>query len=356
MMLYKRLKIRSYETGLYFRDGEFKGLLGEGRHWLFDPLMKVRVDVANMRDAWIAHEKLDVIVRSGALKDRAIVMDLKDHQRCLVWIDGRFAHLLAPGLYAYWNGPRDVSVEVIDARQVRFEHRDLKVIAATQMAKQLLDICTVNRNCVGVLFIDGRFVEVLRPGLYAFWKGAADARVVEIDMRETTVDVSGQEIMTSDKVSLRMNAMVTYRIADAREGGQLDGRRPPGTVPRDADGGAGRGRRSRARCFPDGQGRRGSGDRAGGSPPRGRDGSGGCIGRYPRRDPAGRHEGPDEQGHGGQEGRRGQPHLSPRGNGRHAQPGEHGQAAGRQPDADATAGTGSPGEDRIGWPAEGRAW
>ncbi len=38
MMLFKRIKIRSYETGLYFRDGEFKGLLGEGRHWLFDLL------------------------------------------------------------------------------------------------------------------------------------------------------------------------------------------------------------------------------------------------------------------------------------------------------------------------------
>ncbi len=29
MMLFKRIKIRSYETGLYFRDGEFKGLLSE---------------------------------------------------------------------------------------------------------------------------------------------------------------------------------------------------------------------------------------------------------------------------------------------------------------------------------------
>jgi len=45
--MFKRIKIRSYETGLYFRDGEFKGLLGEGRHWLFDLFGKVRVDVAN---------------------------------------------------------------------------------------------------------------------------------------------------------------------------------------------------------------------------------------------------------------------------------------------------------------------
>jgi len=81
MMFVKRIKIRSYETGLYFRDGEFKGLLGEGRHWLFDFFGKVRVDVANMREAWLAHEKLDMIFKSGALKDCAVVMDMKDHQR-----------------------------------------------------------------------------------------------------------------------------------------------------------------------------------------------------------------------------------------------------------------------------------
>jgi regulator of protease activity HflC (stomatin/prohibitin superfamily) len=123
--------------------------------------------------------------------------------------------LLPPGLYAYWTGQKDVCVAVIDAREVRFEHDDLKVIAKSQMAAQLLDICTVDRDRVGVLFIDGRYVDTLRPGLYAFWKGAADARIVEIDMRDCVVDVSGQEIMTNDKVSLRMNALVTYRVADA---------------------------------------------------------------------------------------------------------------------------------------------
>lgn len=47
MMLFKRIKIRSYEVGLYFRDREFKGLLGEGRHWLFDPLRKAQVEVVS---------------------------------------------------------------------------------------------------------------------------------------------------------------------------------------------------------------------------------------------------------------------------------------------------------------------
>jgi regulator of protease activity HflC (stomatin/prohibitin superfamily) len=37
------------------------------------------------------------------------------------------------------------------------------------------------------------------------------------DLREQTIDIAGQEIMTADKVTLRMNAVVTYRIVDARQ-------------------------------------------------------------------------------------------------------------------------------------------
>jgi regulator of protease activity HflC (stomatin/prohibitin superfamily) len=212
----KRYKIRSYEAGLYFRDGEFRRILGQGVHWFVDPLRKVQVHVASLREPWLVHEKLDLIVKSGALADRAIVLDLKDYERALVWVEGRFSHILPAGLYAYWTGQKAVRVEVVDARNVRFEHDELKVIARSAMAQRVLDVCTVNRECAGVLFVDGRYVDTLAPGLYAFWKGLSEAKLVEVDLREATLDVSGQEIMTADKVTLRMNAAVTYRVVDGK--------------------------------------------------------------------------------------------------------------------------------------------
>jgi len=61
---------------------------------------------------------------------------------------------------------------------VRFEHDDLKVVTRSPLAERLLDVCVVERNHVVVLFQDGRYVETLGPGLYAFWRGAADAKFV----------------------------------------------------------------------------------------------------------------------------------------------------------------------------------
>jgi regulator of protease activity HflC (stomatin/prohibitin superfamily) len=216
MFLMKRVRVRSYEAGLVFRGGEFRGLLEEGVHWLFDPLGRVEVDVVSLRAPGLAHEKLDLIVKSGVLEGRAIVLDLKDHQAGLAWVDGRFSHVLPPGLYAYWTGMREVRVEVVDTRRARFEHEELATIARSAMATKVLEVVTVGRNATGVLFLDGHYAKTLEPGLYAFWKGSAEVKVVEVDLREAALDVAGQEIMTLDKVTLRLNAVVTYRVADPR--------------------------------------------------------------------------------------------------------------------------------------------
>jgi regulator of protease activity HflC (stomatin/prohibitin superfamily) len=216
MYILKLVKIRSYEIGLHFHDREFKGLLGVGWYWYFDPLNKTRVEVVSQRAPWLVHEKLDVIVKSGALGDRAIVLDLKDHERALVWIDGRFSHVLPPGLYAYWTAFREVAVQVVDARQARFEHPELRVIEQSTLAERVLESHAIEQGHQAVLFEDGKYVETLPPGRYGFWKGVAKVKLVPVDMRETMLDVAGQEIMTADKVTLRMNAVITYRVADAK--------------------------------------------------------------------------------------------------------------------------------------------
>jgi regulator of protease activity HflC (stomatin/prohibitin superfamily) len=45
----------------------------------------------------------------------------------------------------------------------------------------------------------------------------AKVMLVPVDLRETMLDIGGQEIMTADKVTLRLNAVATYRVADAHK-------------------------------------------------------------------------------------------------------------------------------------------
>ena len=217
MLFIRRFKIRSYEMGLLFRDEEFERILPGGSYWFFDPFGKIRVDIVSRRAPWLSLEKLDVVVKSGQLGEHATVFEVKDDERALVWIDGRFAAILTAGQYAYWMGFRKVSVEVVNVRNPRFEHADQKAILRSQGQHGQFEIHSVPRDHVGIMFIDGRYVETVSPGIYAFWRGMADVRVVEVDLREKMIDVAGQDVMTADKVTLRLNAVATYRVTDARK-------------------------------------------------------------------------------------------------------------------------------------------
>src|SRR5262245_55749323 len=154
------------------------------------------------------------MAKSGSLGNEAKVVDLKDHERAVVWLNGRVAAVLKPGLYALWTVFHDVRVAVFDARVARFEHPDVQAVAQARGAAELLEAVTLEAGHAGLLFKDGAHVATLAPGAHALWKGAAKARILDFDLREQVVDVAGQEIMTADKVTLRLNAVVTYKLAD----------------------------------------------------------------------------------------------------------------------------------------------
>ncbi|HWM94733.1 MAG TPA: slipin family protein [Thermoanaerobaculia bacterium] len=208
------IKVETYERGLVFVDGAFSRLLSPGRHFVFEPLRSLRVEKVSIRQPWLRHRDLEVIVKSGALAGQALVLDIKDHERALVWIDGRLDSVRGPGLSAVWTLFHEVRIEMIDARPVRFEHPELPRVLATDGAPLLLESATVASGWVGLAFVSGRLSETLLPGMHAFWKGEGDVRIVQFDLREQSVDISGQEILTADKVTLRMNAVVTYRVVD----------------------------------------------------------------------------------------------------------------------------------------------
>lgn len=215
MIFMKRIRIRDFELGLHFRNGKFLGLLEPGRHTVFDPTGDVRVDVVDVRTVRLVHEEIEQIARSDAVRDRAVVVDLKDHDRGLVWVDGRFSEILPKGVNVLWRVRHDVRVEIVDAREVRFRHDELSAVINVPESRSRLEVCYVYRHHVGVLFVDGQFVELLPAGRYAFWRGGPTARIACVDMRQSSIDINGQEIMTSDKVTLRLNALVTYKVANA---------------------------------------------------------------------------------------------------------------------------------------------
>lgn len=214
MLILPTVKIRAHERGLLYRDREFVRLLMPGRNWLFGLPWKLRVERVSVREARLTHPDLEVIAKSGTLEGQAEVLDLRDHERALVWIDGRFAEICGPGLHAFWTAFHKVESEVVDAREIVLEHASKNVILNLPGSSGMLDEVRVDAESVGLLFVEGRHKATLAPGTYALWKKAGRVKVVLVDQREQVLDISGQDIMTADKVTLRLNALVGFRVSE----------------------------------------------------------------------------------------------------------------------------------------------
>ena len=72
----------------------------------------------------------------------------------------------------------------------------------------------VTDGFVGLLIVDGEFVQALAPGFHAFWTVKHHVVVEKLDTRVQAMEVQGQEILTRDKVSLRLNLGAQYQVAD----------------------------------------------------------------------------------------------------------------------------------------------
>jgi len=208
-------KIRAHERGFLFQNGEFKRCLAPGWHVFPEPLFGWRVERHSVREPFVRSAELDVLRKANAFGDEALVLDLKDHERALVWIDGRLAEILKPGLHAVWTVFKEVRADVVDARTIRVAPDLVSPVTQLSGSSALVEMVSIEPGQTGLQFVDGSLDATLGPGTYAMWRGIARIKTLIVDLKEQVLDIAGQDVMTADKVTLRLNTVVTYKVEDA---------------------------------------------------------------------------------------------------------------------------------------------
>jgi regulator of protease activity HflC (stomatin/prohibitin superfamily) len=212
------IRIKTHEKGLLFRYGDFVGLLEPGAHRLWSRLLgaqRAYVQVVSTLKTKFEHPLFEVLVRHGALRDALTIVDLADNERALIWCDGRLGYVIGPGRHAFWNEPYKLGVEVFDADALWFRHGKLDAILRHPHAAGWLSTVEVADHEDALLVRDGKIVEKLAVGRHVYWAHVGRVTCRKLDRREQVADVAGQEIMTRDKVTLRVNLLVTHQVVDA---------------------------------------------------------------------------------------------------------------------------------------------
>jgi regulator of protease activity HflC (stomatin/prohibitin superfamily) len=225
MRFLQRHVVAQHERGLLMKDRSLAAVLEPGVHRFLDPLGRIAVEVHDVTRPEFTHPQAEVFARTAPelLRQHLQVVHLGDTEAALVYVDGNLADLLPPGSRRYyWRAHTDVRVEVLDVSEA--------LAVPTQVLTQLLHptrglelakarmrhvtVAEVGDRQVGLLLVDGRLRETLEPGLHGFWSFRHKVQVEAVDQRLQTLDVQGQELLTRDKVTLRVNLTATFRVSD----------------------------------------------------------------------------------------------------------------------------------------------
>ncbi len=218
--MFRIVRVNNFQVGLRFKREKLIEALPPG-WYLAMGFMGERIDVLSEKELFLAHKELDEIIRSGLLSDMIETVDLKDDERALLWVDGRFSQILTTGRYAIWKRFREIRLERMVVTDPVFSHKNLFQIAKNLGNDAVLSTVQVEPGETCLFFKDGKFAGELAPGFHAFWKQIATLKFIRIDQREKVLEMSGQDIMTADKVTLRLNAVVNFRITDALKSVQV---------------------------------------------------------------------------------------------------------------------------------------
>lgn len=207
----KYITIPANQVGLVFKNEQLIRVLDAGKHWIG---FGTSVDLYDLSAAFLPSQELNVLLQNAELAARLDVVELADHEIALLYKDGNFRQCLSAGKFAFWKGPTVYTTIKANLNELYIDEKIDRTILEKGLLNAYVRIYRVETFEKGVLIVNGVAVQTLTPGQYYFWKNTDALTIIKTDMRQMTVDIGGQEVLTKDKAQLRINFTMQYRVQD----------------------------------------------------------------------------------------------------------------------------------------------
>lgn len=212
-----RVLIDESERAVWLYKGQVRGIIGAGEAWLpnRDGSLKVerqRLEQAVFLSAYeqAVFEKL----QADAARHLTVVRTGGD-EIAVIERDARVYTVLGPDAkLVLWTDAGPWTAEIVDiGDSARVEAALLKrLVKAGKL--QGVTVVDVDEGKTALVMIDGRIEDQLGPGSVGYWSAGRKIVARTIDLTRQSLDVTGQEVLTRDKVTLRINLAAEYKVVD----------------------------------------------------------------------------------------------------------------------------------------------
>lgn len=223
--------VKDDERGFLYRDGRFVRLLEPGRVRSVDLMNEMSAEVFKVVRAEIPAERALLMEKTQpAIADtNFVIVQAGPTEVAIVSFDGEPRHLVLPNTTrAFWKSLTQVDVEMIDASadmRIAKRHLDRLDVARVPVAVNAI----VEAHEAGLLSVDGKLEGRLPPGRHAFWQVGRTVKVAKVDLRPQPLEITAQEILTKDRVGVRVTLTAFYQITDPEKAVLASGD-VPGTI------------------------------------------------------------------------------------------------------------------------------
>lgn len=206
-----KVVISDNHKGILFKNGKYTGILDAGKYReLFG-----RKIVISDKDSMIqpCFCDIDTVLKDKRAAENITAVDVSDTEYALHFVNGKFKEILRCGKYAFWNENNIHEFVKTDITDPTVSDDIPKYIFTLKTSEYFTKIEVAEYQKARVYF-NKKLVKILDAGTYFFWKTNVNVAADIVDMRLTQLNIIGQEILTKDKVSLRVNLVCAYRITD----------------------------------------------------------------------------------------------------------------------------------------------
>jgi regulator of protease activity HflC (stomatin/prohibitin superfamily) len=218
----KRFQISESEIGLLYIQRNFVRPLAAGEYafWSVGKDISCQTLTKTIPNPNFPDEDVLVDRHPEFIAEYCTVAETLAHQVAIIRDRQKPIAILPPcHRKLFWQG---VAVEIIDiSNKAKLSERLVaEWVAGSAVMKKMssetaaLHVQEVPPQHLGLLYIDGIFQGQLESGIHAWWSFNRSFKSNSIDLRLQTMEVSGQDILTKDKVPLRLNLTAGYRISD----------------------------------------------------------------------------------------------------------------------------------------------
>jgi regulator of protease activity HflC (stomatin/prohibitin superfamily) len=205
----KRVNVNAYEVALLFKRGVYQRMLKEGSYWLW-PWEKVMVyDVTKQ---FVAPVELNILLQDEAFTNELQVIEVKDNEIVLVYVNDLLSQVLTAGRYTYWRSVVKYDFIKADISKIEITENISRATLSNKLVAPYVRSYTVESYEKALLFADGKYVQQLESGVYYWWKNNIAIHVGKVDTRQQQAEINGQEILTKDKAAVRVNAYAQYKV------------------------------------------------------------------------------------------------------------------------------------------------